>query len=149
LKKIFTNIEYKKYVEKKSPKSPIIKNILRAFLVGGLICVIGQGIFDIVQMQGIGKELSSDITSVVLIFIGAILTALNVYDEIGKFGGAGAAVPITGFANSIVSPAMEFKKEGNVMGVGAKMFVIAGPVIVFGVTSSIFVGIIYLLMKSI
>lgn len=148
MKKIYTNAEYKKYVEKKSPKSPIIKNVLRAFLVGGLICIVGQAFFDGIQLMGVDKEMSSDLTSVILIFIGSSLTGLNVYDEIGKFGGAGSAVPITGFANSIVSPAMEFKKEGFVTGVGAKMFIIAGPVIVFGVTSSIVVGIFYAILTN-
>lgn len=145
--KTFTKEEYVKYVDKKSPNSRTLRNAVRAFLVGGLICTIGQLISNLFKMKGYGQDEVASLTSLVMIFFGAILTGLNVYDEIGKFGGAGSIVPITGFANAIVSPAMEFKSEGFVLGVGGRMFVIAGPVLVFGISTSIIVGIIYYLLK--
>lgn len=147
MKKTYTNAEYRKYSDRKVPKSPILKNMLKAFFIGGVICTIGQIIYNILLARGIEKETSSNITSILLILIGSALTGMNLYNSIGKFGGAGAVVPITGFANSIVSPAMEFKSEGKVIGIGAKMFVIAGPVIVIGATTSIIVGIIYWIMN--
>jgi len=143
MKKSFTKDEYSKYVKSVSPNSKLFTNIIKAFVVGGIICVIGQIIMNILKARGLDIEAVSSVTSIIMIFLGAFLTALNVYDEIGKFAGAGSIVPITGFANAVVSPAMEFKTEGYIMGMGAKMFVIAGPVIVFGICSSIIVGIIY------
>lgn len=142
--------EYKKYVDQKSPKPTYLKNYIMAFLVGGLICCIGQGINDFyMNVINLDKLDASSATSMTLIFLGAILTGFGVYDLIGKFAGAGSIIPITGFANSIVSPAMEFKKEGYVMGVGANLFKIAGPVLVYGVSSSIICGLIYYIIKLI
>lgn len=143
MKKSFTKQEYSDYVKSVSPNSKLFTNILKAFVVGGLICVIGQIVFNLLKARGLSQEMVSNLTSMIMVFLGAFLTALNIYDEIGKFAGAGSIVPITGFANSVASPAMEFKTEGYVMGMGAKMFVIAGPVIVFGICSSIIVGIIH------
>jgi len=117
-----------------------------AFLVGGIICTIGQVILRALLNTGMPKNDASSLTTLFMIFLGAFLTGLNVYDEIGRIGGAGAAIPVTGFANSIVSPAMEYKREGYVMGVGARMFLIAGPVLVYGIISSIIAGIIYYLI---
>lgn len=122
-----------------------MRNCFNAFWVGGVICSIGQIILDICKSNGLDTEISGTIVSIVLIGLSAILTALNVFNKIGKFAGAGSLVPITGFANSIVSPAMEYKSEGYVMGVGAKMFTVAGPVLVYGISTSIVVGIIYFL----
>ena len=145
---INTQKEYQEYVNKKSPNSPIWKNCLNSFWVGGLICSIGQIIMEICKYRGLDNEISETITSIILIFLSAFLTALNLFNKIGKFAGAGSLVPITGFANSIVSPAMEYKSEGYVMGVGAKMFTVAGPVLVYGISSSILVGIIYLIFNT-
>ena len=140
---INTQKEYQEYVNKKSPNSPIWKNCLNSFWVGGLICSIGQIIMEICKYRGLDNEISATITSIILIFLSAFLTALNLFNKIGKFAGAGSLVPITGFANSIVSPAMEYKSEGYVMGVGGKMFTVAGPVLVFGISASIIVGLVY------
>jgi len=115
--------------------------------VGGTICIIGQFISNLLKMKGLGQDETASLTSILMISIGALLTGLNVYDDIGRFAGAGSIVPITGFANSIVSPAMEFKSEGYVMGVGAKMFVIAGPVLVYGISASVIAGIIHFLLR--
>ncbi len=134
--------EYSEYVERKAKKSPILKNMLLAFLVGGLICVIGQVITNIAMYYGIEQKDAATISTVSLIFLGAFLTGINLYSKIGKYAGAGSVVPITGFANSIVSPAMEYKSEGYVMGVGAKMFTVAGPVLVYGISASVIIGII-------
>lgn len=142
MKPIETKQEYSDYVDKKSPNSPILKNCFNAFWVGGLICTIGQLIIDFCQYKGMDQTASSTIASISLIAISAILTGLNVFNRIGKFAGAGSLIPITGFANSIVSPAIEYKSEGYVMGVGGKMFTVAGPVLVFGISASVIVGII-------
>lgn len=142
--------EYKKYVEKMSPKPAYLKNCIMAFLVGGLICCIGQAINDIyMKIINLDKLAAASATSMTLIFLGAFLTGLGVYDLIGKRAGAGSIIPITGFANSIVSPAMEFKKEGYVTGVGANLFKIAGPVLVYGISSSIICGLLYYFIKLI
>ena len=122
---------YQKYVDKKTPNSPILKNCFNAFWVGGLICAIGQIIFEVCISKGIDETTAYTIVSVSLIFASSFLTALNCFNKIGKFAGAGSLVPITGFANSVVSPAIEYKSEGYIMGVGAKMFTIAGPVLVY------------------
>ena len=143
MKTINTNAEYQEYVNKKSPNSPILKNCFNSFWVGGVICSIGQIIMEICKYNGFSTETSATIVSVSLIFLSAFLTALNVFNKIGKFAGAGSLIPITGFANSIVSPAMEYKSEGYVMGVGAKMFTVAGPVLVYGISASVLVGIVY------
>ena len=134
--------EYQKYVDKKSPNSPILKNCVNAFLVGGLICSIGQLIYFYCTYRGMDETSANTVVSISLIGLSAFLTAINVFNRIGKFAGAGSLVPITGFANSIVAPAMEYKSEGYVMGVGAKMFTVAGPVLVFGISASIIVGMI-------
>lgn len=143
-----TNKDYQDYVNKKSPNSPILKNCFNAFWVGGLICTIGQLISSFCVYRGMNQESASTVVSIILIFLSAFLTALNVFNKIGKFAGAGSLVPITGFANSIVSPAMEYKSEGYVMGVGAKMFTVAGPVLVYGISASILVGILYLVFNT-
>ena len=142
MKPIETNQEYSDYVDKKSPNSPTLKNCFNAFWVGGLICSIGQIIMDFCQYRGMDETSSSTIASIILIALAAILTGLNIFNKIGKFAGAGSLVPITGFANSIVSPAIEYKSEGYVMGVGGKMFTVAGPVLVFGISTSVIIGMI-------
>ena len=139
---------YQEYVDKKSPNSPILKNCFNAFWVGGLICTIGQVILNICKERGFDTQLSGTIVSIILIGISAFLTGLNVFNKIGKFAGAGSLIPITGFANSIVSPAMEYKSEGYVMEKKKKMFTVAGPVLVFGISASIIVGIIYLIFHT-
>ena len=146
--KIETNKQYQDYVDKKSPNSPILKDCFNAFWVGGLVCSIGQVIMDICKFRGFDEEVSGSITAIILIGISAFLTGLNLFNRIGKFAGAGTIVPITGFSNSIVSPAIEYKSEGYIMGVGAKMFTVAGPVLVFGISASIIVGIIYLIFNT-
>ena len=140
-----SNQAYQEYVDQKTPNSPILKNCFFAFLIGGLICGLGQIIFEYAKSRGIDETTCYTIVSVSLIFLSSFLTALNVFNRIGKLAGAGSLVPITGFANSIVSPAMEYKSEGYVMGVGAKMFTVAGPVLVYGISTSIVVGMIALI----
>lgn len=138
------NKNYLEYVSDISPKTNETRSLLHAFWVGGVICLVGQFIrFMLEYLLGLyGDELAGT-TSVVLIFLGSLLTGLGVYDRIGKYAGGGSIVPITGFANSVVSPAMEFKSEGYIYGLAAKMFVIAGPIIVFGVIGSVAVGLVY------
>lgn len=143
-----TKKAYQEYVDQKTPNSPILKNCFNAFWVGGLICTIGQIILNICKERGFDTQASGTIVSILLIGIAAFLTGLNLFNKIGKFAGAGSLIPITGFANSIVSPAMEYKSEGYVMGVGGKMFTVAGPVLVFGISASIIVGIIYLIFNT-
>ena len=139
------NIAYNKFVENRLPKTKFFPSLLWAFLVGGLICCIGQGIFD--GLMEIFPKLSKDnaqaYTLIILIFLASFLTGLGVYDRIGAFAGAGSIVPITGFSNSIASPAVEFKNEGLIFGLCVKMFSVAGPVIVTGIVSSMLVGLIY------
>ena len=138
-----TNEEYKEMYKHASPKSPIVKDCFFAFISGGFICTIGQFLSDIyIKQFEIPTKEAQAWVSVSLIALGSFLTAINIYDNIAKYAGAGTIVPITGFANSIVSPAMEFKTEGYVLGTGAKMFTIAGPVIVYGVVSSIIYGLV-------
>lgn len=139
---IETQKKYQEYVNKKSPNSPILKNCFNAFWVGGLICTFGQIILLICKARGLDEATSGTIASIILIGLSAFLTGLNIFNKIGKFAGAGSLVPITGFANSIVAPAIEYKSEGYVMGVGAKMFTVAGPVLVFGISSAVLVGLI-------
>lgn len=136
--------QYKQYVKDTAPRSPEVRTLLPAFFVGGLICVIGQAISDLLSLwlKDFEKNQIAALTSAILIFLGALLTGLGVYDKIGKFAGGGSIVPITGFANSIVSPAMEYNREGIFFGVCAKMFTIAGPIIVIGIAVSVLVGII-------
>ena len=148
MKPLDTKKGYQEYVNKKSPNSPILKNCFNAFWVGGLICSIGQVILFICKQRGLSVETSGTIVSIILIGISAFLTGLNIFNKIGKFAGAGSLVPITGFANSIVAPAMEYKSEGYIMGVGGKMFTVAGPVLVYGISASILVGIMYLIFNT-
>ncbi len=139
-----SNEQYSQYVSQKTPKSNTFACCIKAFLVGGAICVLGQLIHDLWEMLLPVEEIRlATLTSVTMIFLGSLFTGIGIYDKLGKFAGAGSIVPITGFANSIVAPAMEFKSEGFVMGVGAKMFTLAGPVIVYGTIASVAVGIIY------
>ena len=142
--KVFKNDNYLNYVHSVSPKTNEKRTLIRAFLVGGLICCIGQGFRYLLEylFKLKGDELAGFVSGI-MIFLGALLTGLGVYDRIGKYAGAGSIVPITGFANSVVSPAIEFKTEGYVYGVASKMFIISGPIIVFGVTSSVLVGLVY------
>lgn len=146
--KVESKEDYQKYVDKKTPNSPILKNCFNAFLVGGIICSIGQIIFEFCKMRGLEESSSYTVVSILLVFLSAFLTALNIFNRIGKFAGAGSLIPITGFANSIVSPAMEYKSEGYVMGVGGKMFTVAGPVLVFGISASILIGLIYMIFAT-
>ena len=135
--------EYQDKVAKITPKPPILKNICWAFCVGGLICIMGQMMIDYFVAFGLDAKGASTSTTVVLVFLGAFFTGIGVYDELGKRAGAGSVIPITGFANSVVAPAMEFKREGYVFGIGAKMFVIAGPVLVYGMVTAFIIGFIY------
>lgn len=141
--RFMSNEKYKDYVSNKTPKSSVVMDCVKAFVVGGVICVLGQIIHDLWGMLVKVDDIQlATITSITMVFIGSLLTGLGVYDRIGKFAGAGSIVPITGFANSVVAPAMEYKSEGYVMGVGAKMFTLAGPVIVYGTIASVIVGLI-------
>jgi len=133
--------EYGEYVKGKSPNSRLGLDMLCAFLIGGLICVIGQGLL-MLYKSWMDEESAATLVSITMIFLGALLTGLGVYDDIAVYGGAGTLVPITGFANAMVSPALEFKTEGYVTGTASKMFIIAGPVIVYGISASIICGII-------
>ena len=135
--------EYQTYVQKTAPKSPIVKDTALAFVIGGLICVLGQLIQNFWSSQGLDTQDAGTATSCTLVFLSALLTGLNLYNKLARFAGAGTLVPITGFANSVVSPAIDFKSEGFVTGMAAKMFQIAGPVIVFGVSASAIYGLIY------
>lgn len=135
--------DYQDYVSQKMQKPPYLKNIIAAFLVGGAICTIGQFFLNIYMSKGLSLKEAGPPTAATMVFIGAFLTGIGIYDDIGKKAGAGSIVPITGFANSIVSPAIEFKREGYVFGVASKMFVIAGPVIVYGLSASVIIGLIY------
>ena len=138
-----TDKEYGKLVEDISPKSPMGKDCLCAFVVGGIICTIGQFFINYYTKLGLDKDAAGTAASMTLVVISAILTGLSLYDNIAKYAGAGTLVPITGFANAIASPAVEFKTEGFILGVGAKMFTIAGPVIVYGLSASVVYGFIY------
>ena len=138
-----TEKEYGKLVKELAPKSPIKKDCINAFWIGGLICVLGQLAINGYTALGLEKQDASTAASMSLVVLSALLTGLSLYDNIAKYAGAGTLVPITGFANSIASPAIEFKTEGFILGVGAKMFTIAGPVIVYGVSASVVYGFIY------
>jgi stage V sporulation protein AC len=138
---------FKKLSTAAKPKPNMLKNCIYAFVIGGLICDIGQFFNNFFLNMGMPKDDAGAYVSIIMVFIGAFLTGIGVYDKIANFAGAGTVVPITGFANSIVSPAMEFKKEGFVFGVSAKMFTIAGPVLVYGIGSSVIVGIIYFIIS--
>lgn len=138
-----TQRQYEKLVQEMMPKSPIVKDCVNAFWIGGLICTLGQAFINLYIWLGLEKSDASTAGSMSLVALSALLTGLSLYDNIAKYAGAGTLVPITGFANSISAPAVEFKTEGFVLGVGAKMFTIAGPVIVYGVSASVVYGLIY------
>ena len=138
-----TEKEYEKLVQKAAPKSPIGKDCLNAFWIGGLICVLGQILTNSYGAMGLEKDAAATATSITLVTLSALLTGLSLYDDLAKYGGAGTLVPITGFANAIAAPAVEFKTEGFILGVGAKIFTIAGPVIVYGLSTSVVYGFIY------
>lgn len=138
-----TEKQYSKLVDEMSPKSPMWKDCLNAFWIGGLICTLGQFFLNCFTKWGLDKEAAGTATSMSLVALSALLTGLSLYDDIAKYAGAGTLVPITGFANSIAAPAVEFKTEGFILGVGAKMFTIAGPVIVYGLSASVVYGLIY------
>ena len=140
------NEEYVKYVEQVSPKTKPFPSLLWAFLVGGLICCIGQGIFDLIKFlfPAFDKATVSSFESIILIFLASLFTGLGLYDQLGHYAGAGSIIPITGYSNSVTSPALEFKREGIIFGICVKMFTIAGPVIVCGIVASAIVGLIYL-----
>lgn len=139
--------EYQEYIKGKAPKSPIAKNTALAFVTGGVICVLGQLIMDGFRSLGLDKTDAGTATSITLVFLAALATGMNVYNSLARFAGAGTLVPITGFANSVVSPAIDFKAEGIVTGMASKMFVIAGPVIVFGTLASVVYGVVLMLLK--
>lgn len=138
-----TDKEYGKLVDRLSPKSPVVKDCLNAFWIGGLICLVGQLISNGYKALGMDEESAGTASSMTLVALSALLTGLSLYDDIAKHAGAGTLVPITGFANAIAAPAVEFKTEGFILGVGAKMFTIAGPVIVYGISASVVYGFIY------
>ncbi|MGN1318178.1 MAG: stage V sporulation protein AC [Lachnospirales bacterium] len=138
--------DYANLVKEKAPKSPLLKDCIISFIVGGIICSIGQFIMNILANYGCSTDDTGIYTSSVLIVLSSILTGLGLYSKFGKFSGAGTIIPITGFSNSITSPAIEFKKEGYILGLGAKIFIIAGPVILYGLLTSVFVGVIYYIL---
>lgn len=142
-----TNEEYISYVQENSPKSKIWKNCFKAFLIGGMICTVGQAFLNLYKNLGADKETASTLVTVTMIFLGTLLTGLDIYPKLAKHGGAGTLVPVTGFANAVAAPALEAKTEGYILGVGAKIFTISGPVILFGTLSSIICGLVYFLMK--
>jgi len=137
--------DYPKYVQQRAKKSPLLKDTLFAFAIGGAICALGQGILNLWGLTGISKEEAGTAASCTLVFLSALLTGLNVYNKLGRFGGAGTLVPITGFANAVVSPALDFKSEGFITGMAAKMFIVAGPVIVYGTLASVLYGVVLML----
>lgn len=140
---------YEKYVKGKTPVHNLPLDMAKAFVTGGVICTIGQGILNYMKSLHLSEEISGSWTSLILVLLSVLLTGINVYPQIAKWGGAGALVPITGFANSVAAPAIEYKKEGQVFGIGCKIFTIAGPVILYGIVTSWALGIIYyLLMKA-
>ena len=140
-----TNKEYGEYVNGKSKPSPILKNLIWAFVIGGLICTVGQGLLNLYKKAGLTAEDAGSAVSMTLIFAAALLTGLGLFDKLAKRAGAGTLVPIAGFANAMVSPALEFKSEGFITGTGAKLFTVAGPVLVFGISASILYGILLVL----
>lgn len=143
-----TNKEYGKYVNAKSKPSPMGKNLIWAFVTGGLICTAGQGLMNLFRTWGMSESGAGTSVSVVLIFLAALFTGLGLFDRLAKHAGAGTLVPITGFANAMVSPALEFKSEGFITGTAAKLFIIAGPVLVFGISTSVIYGLILCLLQS-
>lgn len=140
-----TNEEYNEYVKRMTPNSKVVRNSVKAFFIGGAICAVGQGFLEAYKGFGISEDNAYTLVTVTLIFIGAMLTGLNIYPKIARHGGAGTLVPVTGFANAVTAPAIEAKTEGYVTGVGTKIFTIAGPVILFGTLASVICGILYYL----
>lgn len=140
--------EYQTMLEQTSPPSPLGRNMLWAGLVGGTICTVGEAVSTFWQSRGLDTAGSAAATAITMVFLGALLTGLHLYDKLAKHAGAGTLVPITGFANAIVSPAMEFKSEGLVLGMAAKLFVIAGPVLVYGISASVIYGLIYYVVQA-
>lgn len=143
-----TNEEYKRYAERRAPRSQTGKDLLRSFLYGGAICCVGQAFLNLYTLFGLDAEAAGTACSITMVFLGAALTAAGVYDDIAKRAGAGTLVPITGFANSMAAPALEFKTEGFITGTAAKMFVIAGPVIVYGASAGVVYGLLLLLLGA-
>lgn len=143
----YKEAEYQELIQQLRPKPPVVKNALAAFAVGGFICAFAQAINNVIIQTGLPQKEAGTVVVIIMIFLGALLTGLGVYDNIGKFSGAGSIIPITGFANAIVSSAMEWKREGYLFGVAAKMFTIAGPVLVYGILSSVVIGIVYYFLK--
>ena len=139
--------KYGEYAERNAKKSPIIKNCIKAFIVGGSICVLGQLLMNLYLYLGVSEETSKALVLLSLMLITAVLTGLGVFDKIAKHAGAGTLVPITGFANSVIAPAIDNKSEGYVMGLGANIFVIAGPVILYGTVASVVYGFVYWIMQ--
>lgn len=144
-----SNKQYDEMVKKASPNSPIVLDCIKAFLIGGAICCFGQLLFYIFRKSGMSLDESRSLVSIALIIITAILTGIGVFDKIAKHAGAGTIVPITGFANSVVSPAMEFKSEGFIMGTGVSIFKVAGPVILYGTTAASLYGLIYFIVEKV
>ena len=144
----FTPDEYRELVSKLTPPSRMLRGYWRAFWVGGLICGLGQALTLWAQQLNLGEVTAPMFTTSCLIFLGTTLTGFGVYDQIGKYAGAGSAIPVTGFANSVAAPAIEFQREGAVMGVGARLFTLAGPVLAYGIASSVVVGVIYWLIRG-
>ena len=140
--------EYARLVSKFTPRSRHVVGCLRAFWVGGAICALGQGLTALADTLELGEVTAPMFTSMVLIFLGTTLTGIGVYDRIGRYAGAGSIVPITGFANSVAAPALEFRREGMILGLGAKLFTLAGPVLTYGVRASVLVGIVYWILKG-
>ena len=141
------NSDYKTYVDKMTPNSPMLKDLIWAFCVGGIICTIGQAFFNLYESLGISEESVPMLTSSTMVFLGALFTGFGLYDSLAKHAGAGTIVPITGFANAITSPALEFKSEGYILGLAVKMFTVAGPVLVYGITSGFLAGVIYYILS--
>lgn len=140
--------DYNKYVKNMTPKHSWFRNLINAYIVGGIICTIGQGFINLYQKMGASKDNAVLYNVITLVFLSVLLTGLNIYPKLAKFGGAGTVVPITGFANSVAAPAIEFKKEGQVFGIGCKIFTIAGPVILYGIFASWILGVLYFLYTS-
>ena len=141
-----TKSEYKKLANEHTRKRSRLKNFIIAYITGGIICILGQGIIDLFLVAGFPQEEANSFTAIVLIFIGGLLTGLGIYDELAQFAGGGTIVPITGFANAIVAPALEYQQEGYIMGVGAKIFSVAGPVLTYGMVTAFLIGVIKLVL---
>lgn len=140
--------EYQKIVKQNRPAITKTKNFIKAYVVGGFICVIGQGFWHFYMLFNISQDNAGTLSTITMIFLGGLLTGLGIYDEIGQFAGAGSIVPVTGFANAMVSPALEFKQEGLILGLGAKMFIVAGPVLVYGMVSAFIIGVLKVVFKG-